>query len=128
MAEAVEMILMKQWASYMAYAVWVVNADGDLIYFNEKAAPLIGRSYDQTGDINANEIATMFEVTDVDGSPLVRPPILVALVDRVAMTQRIRFRGLDGHWRMIDTTAFPISGQDERHLGAVVLFWEVLPA
>jgi hypothetical protein len=36
-------------------------------------------------------------------------------------------RGLDGAWRTIEVTAFPIEGQAERHLGAVALFWEADP-
>ena len=70
MPEPVEVILLRQWASYMDYPVWIMNAGGDLIYFNEKAAPLIGQSYEQVGDIAVADIAALFETTDLDGSPL----------------------------------------------------------
>jgi len=33
--------------------------------------------------------------------------------------------GLDGVRRLIEVTAFPISGQAERYLGALAIFWEV---
>jgi hypothetical protein len=36
----------------------------------------------------------------------------------------MRIQGLDGIWRMIEVTAFPIIGQGDRHLGAVAIFWE----
>lgn len=129
MPEPVEVILLRQWASYMDYPVWIMNAGGDLIYFNEKAAPLIGQSYGQIGDIAVADIAALFETTDLDGSPLANDelPIVRALLKREPGFRRLRFRGFDGVWRIIDTSAFPITGAGDRNLGAAVLFWEVEP-
>jgi hypothetical protein len=36
-------------------------------------------------------------------------------------------RALDGAWHTIEITAFPVEGQNERHLGVVGLFWEARP-
>jgi hypothetical protein len=33
-------------------------------------------------------------------------------------------KGLDGEWRNLEVTAFPIEGVGKRHLGAVAIFWE----
>ena len=76
------------------------------------------------------ELATIFETAAEDGTPLPADalPIGVALLQRRPAHRRLRFRGLDGVWRLIDTTAFPIEGQGGRHLGAVVIFWEVTGA
>jgi PAS domain-containing protein len=39
----VELILMTQVASYLATPIFVVDPNGDLVYFNEPAEQLLGR-------------------------------------------------------------------------------------
>jgi hypothetical protein len=73
----------------------------------------------------ASELAEIFQVTAEDGSPLDAAPVTVALLERRPVTQRVRFRSLDGIWRLVDVAAFPIEGQGGRQLGAVGFFWEV---
>jgi hypothetical protein len=77
-----------------------------------------------------SELATIFETKREDGSELNADelPLAVALSVGRPAHDRFRMKGLDNVWRTIETTAFPIEGQGERHLGAVALFWEVDPS
>jgi hypothetical protein len=59
--------------------------------------------------------------------PAEEVPINAALLHHRPAHSRVRFRALDGVWRVIDVSAFPLEGQGGRHLGAVAMFWEPAP-
>ena len=125
--QPIELILTRQWASYLAVPVWVMGENGDLLYYNEPAEAVIGRRYDEAGEMPGEELARIFQTTAADGSPIAAEvfPLNVALMERRPAHMRLRIQGLDGVWREIEATAFPLEGQGGRHLGAVALFWEV---
>lgn len=127
--KAVELILMRQLASYLAMPVFLVDPEGQLLYYNESAEQLLGRRYEETGEMPLAVWATAFAPTAEDGSPLPPDalPLTVALQKRRAMHRELWIRGLDGVRRRIAVTAFPLEGQGGRHLGAVAIFWEQPP-
>jgi PAS domain-containing protein len=127
MGEAIEVILLRQWASYLELPVWLMDPGGSLIYYNEAAEPILGRTFEESGPIELSELSSLFLITDEDGTPLPTEevPVGVALLRRVPTHRRIGIRALDGTSRLIDVTAFPVTGQGGRHLGAVAMFWEV---
>lgn len=106
--------------------VWIMSERGDLIYYNDEAEAILGRRFNEAGEIRGEDLAELFQTTDEHGEPVPseRLPINVALTERRAAHLPLRIRGLDGVWRRIAVTAFPIEGKDARHLGAVALFWE----
>jgi PAS domain-containing protein len=125
--QPIEIILTRHWASYLAVPVWVMSETGDLLYYNEAAEAVLGRRFDEAGEMPGTELATIFQTTAEDGSPVESEaiPINVALLERRPAHRRLRFRSLDGVWRLVDAAAFPIEGQGGRQLGAVAIFWEV---
>jgi PAS domain-containing protein len=127
--QAVELILMRQLASYLTVPIFIAGADERLVFYNEAAEKLIGRSYDEAGQMALVQLPKLFATTNLDGSPLKAKdlPITIALRERRPAHSRIRFRGLDGNDREIDITAFPLEGQAGRHVGAVAIFWESKP-
>ena len=122
----VEIILLKQWASYISLPVWVMDSDGTLVFYNEAAENLLGRQFAHAGEILLSEMAAIFNTTADDGSPVPaeKLPIGVALLEHRPAHGRVRFQALDNVPRTIDVTSFPIEGQGGRHLGAVAMFWE----
>lgn len=122
----IEMILLKQWASLMAVPVWISDADGQLIYYNEKAEETLGLRFEDAGELPADRVAEIFVICDLDGSPLPddQVPLLVALTKQVSMHRRLRFLRADKEWREIAVTAIPIIGEGNRHLGAMVTMWD----
>jgi PAS domain-containing protein len=123
----IELILLRQLAGSLAMPIWVADTEGRLIYYNESAEPVLGRRFDQAGEISLEEVASLFELRDEEGHPL-QPdqiPLGVALLQRRPAHRRLQMRSLDdGTWRLVEATAFPIIGQGDRFLGAAVLFWE----
>ena len=122
----VEMILMRQLASYLAMPILLVDPAGTLLFYNEPAEGLLGRRFDETGEMPLEQWATIFPATAEDGSPLPADarPLVIALQKRRAAHRGFWIRGLDGVSRRIEATAFPLEGQGGRNLGAVAIFWE----
>jgi PAS domain-containing protein len=121
----VELILVRQLASYLTLPMFVVDTKGTLIFFNEPAEDLLGRRFDETGELVVEEWSTVFEPTDAHGAPLLADelPLVVALREQRPAHGRFWINGLTGEPRELEVTAFPIVGQSGRELGAVALFW-----
>jgi PAS domain-containing protein len=124
--KAVELILMRQLASYLAVPIFLVDPDGNLLYYNEPAERLLGRRYDETGEMPVTEWSTVFTPTAEDGTPVPpeQLPLSIALRKWHPAHRPLAIRGLDGVDRRIAVTAFPLEGQGRRRLGAVAIFWE----
>jgi PAS domain-containing protein len=125
-AYEIEIILMRQAASYLAMPVFVVGPKGDLIYFNEPAEALLGLRYEEVGEMPLDEWATVFIPTDEHGNPIPPEglPLVIALQQHRPAHDSFWIRGLTGVLRHLSVTAFPLIGQEERELGAVAIFWE----
>ncbi len=122
----VEVILMRQLASYLAMPIFLVDPSGNLLFYNEPAEALLGRRYDETGEMSLSEWSTIFTPTDEAGAavPADALPLVIALQKHRAAHRALWMRGLDGLVRKVEMTAFPLEGQGGRHLGAVAIFWE----
>ena len=123
----IEIILMRQLASYLSMPILVVDPAGHLVFFNEAAEPILGRRFEETGEIRRGEWSALFHPTNADGSPVPREqqPLFIATQDRRPAHRRSWIRGLDGVQRQIEGIAFPLLGQGNRFLGAAGIFWEI---
>jgi PAS domain-containing protein len=121
----IEVILLRQLASYLAMPIFIVDPRGTLVFYNEPAEIILGKRFEETGEMSAEEWSTAFHPTDEQGHPLEpeAAPLMIALNDRRATHGSLWILGLDGVRRHIEATAFPLVGQSDRFLGAVALFW-----
>ena len=125
--QPIELILIRQWASYLNIPIFVLGADGNVVYYNEPAEALLGRAFDEFGEASFQEYTSMFEITDEHGGPI-RPEefvLAIAMQEHRPAHDRLRYRALDGSLHTVDVTAIPIESHDEQHLGALAIFWEV---
>ncbi len=83
---AVEIILMRQLASYLAMPIFIVDPAGTLVFYNEPAETILGRRFEETGEMPLEEWSTLFDLTAEDGSPipLQARPLMIALQKRQA--------------------------------------------
>ena len=61
---------------------------------------MLGRRFDQAGEISLEEVSSLFELRDEDGHPMTSEeiPLGVALLERRPAHRRLQMRGLDdGH-------------------------------
>lgn len=123
----VEMILLKQWAEHMASSIWLMDAAGDLVYYNEPAEELLGLRFNEAGAIHADHLADLFHTTDLDGGPVDTAdlPVVIALTKSQPAHAAVRIRDRTGQARDLEITALPIEAAGGRHLGAIAIFWEI---
>jgi PAS domain-containing protein len=129
-AQEVETILMRRLAARLATPIFLVAADGRLLYFNDAAEPILGCPFSEMAPVAPNELYQVFELTEEDGSPMApdKDPLGVARL-RCEPTHRAFFiRGLDGVRRRIASSGIPLIGQSGRMLGAAGFFWEASPS
>ena len=125
--QEIETILCRHWASHLQTPVFLVDPEGNLLFYNEPAERILGRRFAETGSMSAAVWSTAFRTTD-DNSVPIRPedlPLSVALTERQPAHLRFWIVGLDNDRRYIETTALPLIGQAGRFLGAVAFFWEL---
>lgn len=125
----IELILTRQLASYLSVPILIVDGNGDLVFFNEPAEPILGKRFDETGVIQRGKWSSLFQPTDDGGAPVPREeqPLFIATQKHRPAYRRSWIRGLDGESRQIEGIAFPLRGLSGRFLGAVGIFWEVHP-
>ena len=125
-APAIEMVLLKQVASYLAMPIFVVDAEGALVYYNEPAENLLGHRYEETGQLPLEQWGRLWTPTDSRGDPLSpdRLALGIAVRERRPTQETIWIRGLDGVTRRITVTAIPINGRASEFIGALAIFWE----
>jgi PAS domain-containing protein len=123
----IELILMRQLASYLAMPVFIVDRLGALVYYNEAAQVLLGKPYEENDEMPLGEWSSAFQPVLEDGVPLSAQdlPLAVALRERrpVHLSPLI-MRGGDGVERTVAVTAFPLHGP-QHEAGAAAIFWEV---
>jgi PAS domain-containing protein len=125
--QAVEMILVRQLASYLFVPVLVFDSTGTVVFYNEPAERILGVRFEETGRIDREEADRLVELSE---DPSAGPedserPLDVALQQRrPAHARRWLLRRADRVRLQVELTAFPIIDHEERLLGAVAMFWE----
>jgi len=121
------LILAREFASKLAFAVFIADAEGDLVYYNEPAERLLGRTFAEAGEIRAAEWASLFKTEELDGAPLPleRNPAGIALLERRPAHHDFAITALDGIRRTISVTAFPLLSSATTLVGVVAIFWRL---
>ena len=123
------LILMRQLASGLAVPMLLADHEGDLLYFNEPAEVLLGRRFDDVGELSLEVRRRLLAFRDEEGNPLPpdQVPLVVALNERRPVHRRVWIHGLDGVDRAIEAVAFPLQGSGGLLIGGVAMFWERKP-
>jgi PAS domain S-box-containing protein len=120
------LILARGLADELASAMFVVDREGRLAYFNEAAEAILGIPFADVGEVSADEWLSAFVPVDEHGSPIPTSdlPLMVALTDHIPAHKAIRVKRTDGRINDIEVTAFPLFARREELVGAVAIFWE----
>ncbi len=122
----VELLLMRQLASYLSTAIFLIGPDGSVLFFNEPAARMIGRRFEEAEQMSAEEWSALLEPTDETGAPIGvgERPMVIAARRQLPTHRRFSIRGLDGVPHSVEGLALPLVANSGRRLGAVGIFWE----
>lgn len=121
----IALILAKDLAANLATAILLVDADGDLVYFNEPAERILGRPYAEA-QMSSAELARTFKPVDDAGEPipLQKLPLAEAFRSGVPSQGRMRIEAVDGTTHDIEVVALPLFAQVEQPVGGLAVFWE----
>jgi PAS domain-containing protein len=120
------LILARDLASRLATPAFLVDAEGTLVYFNEAAEAVLGRTFAEAGEMPAQEWANAFSPTDEGGAPIPLEglPLGIALAKHIPSHRRLSIRGADDVVRTLSITALPLTTHLDELDGAIALFWE----
>ena len=120
------LIIARELASQLSTAAFISDANGDLVFYNEAAEEILGRTYAEAGAMPAAEWPSLFRIEDPDGTPLPleKVPGAIALTEKRPTHGRICIVGLDGVRRSISVTAMPLFAHPTDVVGMVSFFWE----
>jgi PAS domain-containing protein len=120
------LILSRQLASNLATAMFLIDVAGNLVYYNEPAEAIIGRPFEQSGEMPVAEWAASLSLEDLDGNPLSRAktPAGIAFLEQRPAHRRLQATSFDGKKRCIEITAYPLFSRRDEFAGVVAIFWE----
>jgi PAS domain-containing protein len=127
--QPVELIQARGLMSNLTTPAFLVDTDGNLVFYNDAAGELLGLRYEEAGPMGPQEWGTRFEPLRPDGTPypVEELPLSIALGRGLPVHARMQIRSIDGSEREIEVCAFPITGTSGTH-GALAIFWMLAPA
>jgi PAS domain-containing protein len=121
-----EMILARNLLSSISTPGFLVGEEGALLFYNEAAGALLGRRFEETGSLSAEQWTAAFGPFNGDGAPIPYDelPATVALRDNRPYHGEFRISGPGGVMQDVAASAIPIVGPGGSG-GGIVVFWPV---
>ncbi len=120
-----ELILARNLLTSISTPAFLLDDQAAVVFYNEAAAALLGRSFEEAGRMEADQWTRAFGPFDGSGSPVE--------VDALATTEAIRhgrpahatftIKAAGGERRSVEASAFPIVASEHGSSGAMILFW-----
>ncbi len=121
----IALILAKDLAANLATAMLLVDAEGDLVFFNEPAERILGRPYAEA-QMSSVELAKTFKPVDEAGEriPLEELPLAQAFRSGIPTHGHLRIEAVDGQTHDLEVVAIPLFAQVDQPVGGLAMFWE----
>jgi PAS domain-containing protein len=125
-AYEIEIILNRQLADCLSIPVFITDTAGDLIFYNEPAEQVLGKRFEETGEMSMEAWSKAFKPLDEDGNqlPPEELPLVKTLKDAYPYHKSLRIEALNGVIHDISVTSYPIISRSGNFLGAVAIFWK----
>lgn len=119
-----ELILARNLLSSLSTPAFLVGEQGTLLFFNEAAAVMLGRRFEETGTLSATEWTGEFGPFGPNEEPIPYDeiPATVALRSGRPFHGNFRICGAGGKREDIAASAIPIVGPGGS-TGGIVIFW-----
>ena len=124
-AHEIELILSRQLAEGLSTAIFIVDPEGNLLYYNQPAEKLLGKKFEDTGEMPVAVWSTIFKPLDDQGNtfPAEKMPLVKTLSNQLPAHGSFWIESLKGEKHKLMVTSYPISARGKRFLGAVAIFW-----
>lgn len=118
-----ELILARNLLASISTPAFLVGEEGMLLFYNEAAAALVGRRFEESGTMSAQEWTAEFGPFDERFKPIPYDQIPLTVAVREGRPAHGTFRlAAAGEMREIAASAIPIVGPVGA-TGAIVIFW-----
>ena len=119
------LILARELSANLATPMFLLDGAGTLVYYNDAAELMLGRTHAELGAVTADEFGAMLQLADIDGTPLRRrdSPAGVAFIKREPSHRTLMATTLDGRREMVECTAYPLFGKANEMHGVLAVFW-----
>ncbi len=126
-AYEIEIILNRQLADCLSIPVFIINTTGNLIFYNLPAEELLGKRFEETGEMPVDEWSVIFKPMDEFNQPIPPGdlPLVKTLNDFLPYHNSFWIKSLNGQIEKIALTSYPIINREGKFLGAVAMFWKV---
>ena len=123
-----ELILARNLLSSISTPAFLVGEEGMLLYYNEAAGAMIGRRFEESGQMTADEWTCAFGPFDENDQPIPYDELSLTRALRAGRPAHEMFRiaGPDSSRQEIAASAIPIVGNGGSS-GAIVIFWPLVP-
>jgi hypothetical protein len=120
------LILARELAANLATPMFLIDANGMLVYYNEAAELMLGKTWGELGEITAQEFGAMLDLAELDGTPLRRrdSPAGIAMFHKRPSHKTLIATTLAGARDKFEVTAYPLFGTADDMLGVLTLFWQ----
>jgi PAS domain-containing protein len=120
-----ELILARNLLTSLSTPAFLVDRTGRLLFYNEAAGAMLGRSFEETGQMPADQwTATFGPLSEArDPIPVEELPLTMALRDRRPAHGHFCIRSVEGAEHTIEASAFPLVGSGAEETGAMILWW-----
>jgi len=119
-----ELILARNFLTSLSTPAFLVDVRGALVFYNEAAGALLGISFEESGQMSAEEWGNLFGPFGDDGKPMPieENPNTKALRKGRPGHGRFKVRSVRGENYEIESSALPIVAEGGQH-GAMIFFW-----
>ena len=119
-----ELILARNLLSSLSTPAFLASAKNDIVFYNEAAGALLGRRFEESGPMSAEDWLNDFGPLDESDEPIPfeRQPLTLALRANHAAHARHRIRSAGGAVREVEVSGMPIIGAGGFQ-GAMIFFW-----
>lgn len=122
-AHPLELILARNLISIISLPALLLDVDGDIAFFNDAAAEVIGSPFEEIGALSQEDWSARFGPFDDRGAPIPAEELPVAIALREGRPAYGQFHvRSDGGMREVEAGALPLVGPAGYH-GAIVVFW-----
>jgi PAS domain-containing protein len=120
------LILSRELAANLATPMLLFDQQRTLVYANEAAGQMLGKRFEELGEVPVADWAALLAFEDDAGRallPLDTPPG-IAFAERRPAHRAFWLTALDGMRRRVAVTAYPLWSKADEFAGVVTIFWD----
>jgi PAS domain-containing protein len=121
--QPLELILARNLVSILSLPAFLVDPDGQIVFFNDSAAGIFGSTFEEVGTLSREEWNARFGPFDEDGKPVDSEELPLTIALREGHPAYGRFKvSTDAGLIEVETGALPLVGPAGFH-GALIVLW-----